>query len=81
VQLDAKIAHLNKLNKIYKSYLKLYVVKRWQIHLLHLRKNVTKNKCKNKCINKVCLEWMPWKESIIVLNLYYETEHVDKRRV
>jgi hypothetical protein len=79
VYLYAKIADLNKNNKIFKS-LKPYVMKLWQIHLLHLRKYETKN-ILSKRINAGYLEWVSWKQSVIVLYQYYATEHVEKHRV
>ncbi len=51
VQLYAKIVHLNKLNKLFKLYLKPYLLKRDKIYLLHLRKYKTDKK-RSKSINK-----------------------------
>jgi hypothetical protein len=48
VQLHAEIVHLNKLNKVFKSYLKPYLLKRLEIYLLHLIKYETDNKWGNE---------------------------------
>jgi hypothetical protein len=51
IQLYAQTLPLNKLNKVFKLYLKPYLLKRLEIYLLHLTKYETDNKLK-KYVNE-----------------------------
>jgi hypothetical protein len=58
-----KIAHLHRNHKIFKSYLKPYLLKRENIYVFHLRKCDTNNK-KKQSMNRFTIENYTWHNAI-----------------